>query len=502
MKRNSFFKTVFSVTGVIVIAKLLGFVKQLLMASVFGATLSTDLITLSQDFIGNTQYLLVQVLLSSFTAVYIRTREEEGDGVAAAFYTDTLRALSLLVCIVCALIFVFAAPLARVLAPSYGAAQSAQLARYLRLFAPVLLLYAWLAILRAGLNARALFVPGELTPAIQSVLFILCIALLAPRLGVDALAVGFWAAAIVNTLFLFLLSRGQLGRTRGNPFRSPTVRALLRMALPLLVGQGAIYVNQMVDKILISGLEAGAVTAIAYAAVLGTLITTFITAFCSILFTRVVEHAALGHDAAAAELTQTAALLLTALFLPVTLLSVYCAQDVVAIVYGRGAYGAQGVAMTAAGLRGYAVMFVPLALRELYSRLCYAYGDSRRPTGNAVAGIVCNVVFSVLLCPLCGIFGVALASSFSEIVSGGLDVFSARRSNAFVRLSPRPLPLLGAGGAVCLLTARWASGLLAAQGSLVRFLGVSAASLSVYALVVSPLLVRAYRGLRQTRKSE
>lgn len=497
MKRNSIFKTVFSVTGVIVLAKLLGFVKQMLTASAFGATIETDLITLSQSFIGNTQYLLVQVLLSSFTAVYIHTRETDGEDAAGRFYADTLKVFSLLVCAVCALILLASGPLSHLLAPSYDAVQSGRLALYLRLFAPVLLLYTWIAILRAGLNARGRFVPGELTSAFQSAIFIFCIALLTPRLGIRVLSVSFWAAAVWNALFLFLLSRGQIARSKGNPLRSAQVRSLLRMALPLLLGQGAIYANQMVDKILISSLEAGAVTAINYAAVLSTLITTFITAFCAILFTRVVEHTAGGRHADAAKLTQTAVVLLAALFLPVTLLSVYCARDVVSVVYGRGSYGAEGIAMTAAGLRGYAVMFVPLAVRELYSRLCYAYQDSRRPMVNATVGIVCNIVLSIALCPHYGIFGVALSSSFSEIVSGILDIFSARRHNASVRFSPllRPLPLLCAGSIACLLTARWMAGLLASQGSLLRFVGVSAASLCVYALVISPLLWKLWKQL-------
>ena len=497
LKRNSILKTVFSVTGVIVLAKFLGFFKQMLTASAFGATIETDLITLSQSFVGNTQYLLVQVLLSSFTSVYIHTRETDGENAAGRFYADTLKVFSLLVFAVCTLILFASGPLSHLLAPSYDAVQSGRLALYLRLFAPVLLLYTWIAILRAGLNAHDRFVPGELTSAFQSAIFILCIALLTPHLGIWVLSVGFWTAAVWNALFLFLLSRRQIVRSKGNPFRSAQVRSLLRMALPLLLGQGAIYANQMVDKILISGLEEGAVTAIHYSGVLSTLITTFITAFCAILFTRVVEHTAGGRHENAAKLTQTAAVLLTALFLPITLLSAYCAQDVVSIVYGRGAYGGEGIDMSAAGLRGYAVMFVPLAVRELYSRLCYAYQDSRRPMVNATVGIVCNIALSIALCPHYGIFGVALASSFSEVISGILDIFSARRHNASVHLTPllRLLPLLGVGSAACLLTARWVSRHLTSQGSLVRFVGVSASSLCIYALVISPLLWKLWKQL-------
>lgn len=78
-----------SVTEVILLAKLTGFVKQMLTAGLFGATLETDLILLSQTFAGNLQYLFSQVLLTAFTATYIHIHEEGGN--TQRFVSDTLK---------------------------------------------------------------------------------------------------------------------------------------------------------------------------------------------------------------------------------------------------------------------------------------------------------------------------------------------------------------------------------------------------------------------------
>ena len=82
-----------SVTGVILLAKLTGFVKQMLTAGLFGATLETDLILLSQTFAGNLQYLFSQVLLTAFTATYIHIHEEGGS--TQRIVSDTLKVFSL-----------------------------------------------------------------------------------------------------------------------------------------------------------------------------------------------------------------------------------------------------------------------------------------------------------------------------------------------------------------------------------------------------------------------
>lgn len=85
MKQNKFFRTFSSVTGVILLGKLMGFVKQMVTAGTFGATIETDLINLAEGFIGNIQYVLVQVLLTAFTATYIHIWEQD------AFESETLQ---------------------------------------------------------------------------------------------------------------------------------------------------------------------------------------------------------------------------------------------------------------------------------------------------------------------------------------------------------------------------------------------------------------------------
>lgn len=83
---------------------------------------------------------------------------------------------------------------------------------------------------------------------------------------------------------------------------------------------------------------------------------------------------------------------------------------------------------------GYSLSFIPLALREVYSRVQYGYQDSKHPAVNSVIGIACNVTLSILLCRKFGVFGVTLASSVATLVIGMLNVQSARRTASFLSL--------------------------------------------------------------------
>ena len=95
MKQNRIARTLFSVSGLILLGKLMGFVKQMVVASAFGATIETDLINLSHGFIGNLQYLLVQSSVTSVVSIYIHM-ESKREEDARRFAGDAVRALALI----------------------------------------------------------------------------------------------------------------------------------------------------------------------------------------------------------------------------------------------------------------------------------------------------------------------------------------------------------------------------------------------------------------------
>lgn len=487
MKKGSLFRASFSVSGIILLVKILGFVKQAVTASAIGATIETDLISLSEGFIGNIQYVFVQILLTSFITVYIHIREEDDEGTARRFAMDVIRAFSLIVLGLSAAVLLAAPLISRIIAPSYSPELSARLTGYLRLFAPVLILFIWNAVFHALLNAHRRFVPGELTGLNQSVITIALVLALGGRLGADTLALAFFAYNIWNTLYLGALSRQYWSRSRGNPFQNESVRQLLRMAGPLLLGYSMVYINQQVDKALSSGLGQGIVTAMGYAAVLSDLIGTLIASFCSILFTDITVHISRGEDTKAAGLASWAAALLVLAFLPVSILTVLCAEDIVSVIYGRGAFGDVAVRSAAQALRGYAFAFVPLVLRDLFSRFQYSYQDTRRPMVNSTIGIAFNIVLSVALCPRLGVLGITLASSVSVLICGVLNAATARRHKKF--LSFRPLlgllPWMGAGGVLCVLAARWGLRVFSGCSASVRFILTALLGFGAYLPVVA-----------------
>lgn len=502
MKKKNIVSAIFSVTGVIFLAKLLGFVKQMVVSSAFGATLETDLINLSQEFIGNIQYILVQVLLTSVIPLYIYL-SQDNEGKAKRFVADTIKVFTLIAGSLVAILLIAAPWIARIIAPTYSPEVSAALSGYLRFFAPGLFLFALIAIFQSLMNANKRFVPGEMIGLNQSIIIIALVFLFKDILGVKILCVAFFAYSIFNALYLGLLSKRYWRLSSGNPFANESIKKLLKVIAPLLLGHSAVYINQQVNKILVSGMAPGTVTSLSYATVLCNLVVTFIVSFSSILFSYVTSHLSNRKEKQAADLTKTTVTLMVAILLPISILVIICAEDIVSIAFGRGAFGADSVRAAGLALAGYGFIFIPCVLREVFSRFLYSYQNTRTPSVNSAIGIGANIGLSILLYRPLGVFGVTLAASAAELVCGVLNLISARKHNAYlqIRTMLKNVPFLLVGSVVCFFISKWAVGYWADSSSFVRFAMTTLLAFIGYFVIICPLLYRLLKERKQLNEA-
>ena len=493
-KGNEIIRNIVSVSGIVLIAKLLGFVKQMVMAGSFGATIETDLISLSQNLIGDMDYLLVQVFITAFIPIYIEVKKES-EKKASIFVSNTLVACMLAVTLIIAVMFISAPLIARIIAPAYTGRLHTSLTRYMRIFAPTTLLMLVCAIFNALLRANKRFVPGELVSVIQSITVVFLTLLLSKRAGVKTLVISYFAYTVINTVFLTLAAKKEWTFIRAGKLYDRYTARLMKMALPLFFGYAMIFINQQVDKVIVSGLGEGVVTAIGYAAVLSNLIATLTGSICSVTFSYISQYVADGREQEAGDLIRKSAVLFTTFLIPVCILILFNAEDIVKAVYGRGAFSDSAVVNTAVALMGYGVSVVFYAYRELFSRLQYSYHDSRQPMINSSIGIMFNIVFSIILSKFLGVFGVTLASSISTMICAILNIFTARRQNRYINISSvlRYLPFWIVGGVVCAFVCVRSSVILVGVNAVLRFAAVSCMVFFAYGIICSPFFYRIWK---------
>ena len=172
-----------------------------------------------------------------------------------------------------------------------------------------------------------------------------------------------------------------------------------------------------------------------------------------VLFTYITKNIAEGKEKEAADLTINSAAQIITICIPITIITIMNATDIVTLVFGRGKFDNTAIESCSLALMGYAFMFIPFTMRELYSRFQYGYGDSKRPMINSTIAIVTNIILSIILSRFMGVLGVTIATSISVGICGFLNFYTSRKRNRFInwnRYTPNvPRWILGS---ICYIT--------------------------------------------------
>ena len=482
--KKSVFQAMVSVSGIIVIAKILGFVKRMVTANAFGATIQTDLISISEDLITNIDYLLIQTLSTAFVPTYIVLNTKNPKD-SKRFTSNVIKVFLIITMAVALTVIAIGPVIAKILAPSYTPELTARLTVYIRIFAPCIIILIELAVFNSLLKANEIFVPGEMVSIHWSIILISLVLIIGNVVGPDTIVIGFYGYAIFNLIFLTIVSRKYWRIERGNPFKDPAIRQMLKMMGPLILGYSALFINQQVDKIIVSGMSAGTITAMSYATVLSNLITTYMGSLCGVLFTYITKHVAEKADEDASELALKSLKQLVTLLLPISVLTVMNAHDIVTIVFGHGKFDDTAINSCSLALIGYGCIFVPYILREMFNRFQYAYGDSKRPMINSAISIALNIVLSIILSRWLGVLGVTLATSISVLLCGLLNILSARKKNQYLKFGKllKSVPQWLIGAVLCVTVSILGQNLLSQVHTLIRFAAITVTGLAIYALI-------------------
>ena len=411
-------KATSAVAAVMLLSKVLGFLRQSIVANVYGSNTATDIYFVSSEFMINLSAAFTTALTTALVTVYISIALNQGKPAAGKVASRVLSLFLMGAAVVVVLLDLFAPQVGWLLAPAYTEEQIASLAHYLRLFSVAFLFSAIQSVYAAVQNANDIFIPGKLYGVIYNPVAIFFMLALGERLGLSALVYAYYIANVIQVVCLHWRSRKFYRYIPSLNLRDENVRKVWRLALPVLVSNVVIQLNGVVDKAICSYLGEGMASSYTYANTLEQFVTgTFTATINLILLSRFAEIAARKDQEVMKRMLTQSSTMMILILAPVALITVLSAGDIVSLVYYRGEFTLENVHSTTLALVGFAVGFPIIALRELLIRVHFAYQETKSPMVISMVSVGVNVVLSILLSFGVGILGVTLATSLSAVVS-------------------------------------------------------------------------------------
>lgn len=446
------------------LSRVLGYVREMLLAWRSGASAETDAFYAAFQIPDLLNHFLAGGALSiAFIPLYHRLRSREGQAGADRLVEEVLGTLGVLAVGATALLMFHADRLTALQFPRFSPDTQALTTHLTRIVLPAQIFFLVGGVVNAVLLARERFLAAAVAPLLYNGGIIAGGIFLAPLLGVEGFAWGALAGSVAGPFLApILLGRGTIPlRPRFAPL-APRFRSYLLLAAPLLVGQTLLTVDEWYLRWFGGLLAPGTVARLTYArrlmlvpvSVVGQAIAAAALPTLSRL------HAEGRHE----ELARTVmATLRTGLGLGLLTAGACAAlaHPLVQLTFQRGAFGpADTVAV--AGLLAVFCLSVPAwVTQQIAVRDFYARRDTWRPmllgTGVAVAAIPLYLG----LARSGGADGLAVASVAAMSVNALATLLLARRLHG----GPSLGRLGESGGRSLLLTLGAAGAALAVQAA-------------------------------------
>ncbi len=408
----------------ILLSKLVGLIRQRVVAHYFGTSAVADVIAAAFRVGNLAQNLLGEGTLSaSFIPVYAKLRGEGREAEAIEFARAALGLLAAAVIVVSGLGVALAPWLAMVVAPGFDAAKLAMTTRLVRIVFPMtglLVLCAWAL---GVLNAHRKFFLPYVAPVIWSAAQIAALLvggswlLLSGEALARVLALGALVGATLELAALLGRCRPLLGTLRPTlNHRNPALRTAARRLPGVLLGRGVIQISGLIDTMLVSFLGTGSNAVFGYAQMLYLLP-------MSVLGTgeAAVSLPEMARDSAEEDLerrnermrARLGAMLtrVTVLAVPAMAVLILFGGELITLLLRTGRFDGDSTHRVAEALAVYGFALLGNASGRLFATSFFALGDTRLPARFAVARVVTSTVLALLLMGSLGVVGVVLGAT-------------------------------------------------------------------------------------------
>jgi putative peptidoglycan lipid II flippase len=424
-------------------SRVTGLIRELLMASAFGASAMTDAFNVAFRIPNLLRRLFAEGAFSqAFVPVLAATRSREGEAATRILVNQVATVLFWALTLTCLLGVLGAPVLVWAMASGlkeHGGGHDAAVFMTRWMF-PYIGFMSLVALSAGILNTYKRFVVPAATPVLLNVAMIFAAWHGAPWFGamgvepIYAMAAGVMVggALQLGIQVPVLYKLGLLPRVgwRWKDFRQAIThegtRNILKLMLPALLGVSVAQVSMLINTQIASHLGTGSVSWLSYADRLMEFPTAMLGVALGVVLTPQLSAAkANGQDDRYAAMIDWGLRLVVVLAVPCAVALLTFAEPLVATLFHYGAFSARDVSKTAPALMGYGAGLVGLVAIKILAPAYYAKQDTRTPMWIAVSVLVCTQLLNLALVPWLhsrglGHAGLALSIGLASWLNAGL----------------------------------------------------------------------------------
>ena len=394
------------------VAKILGFGREITLASSYGASSISDAFLVAMNIPAVIFTAIGTSLGTAFIPLFCEVRSKDGDD-AAVKYTNNIFNAVVIICVVIAIIgAIFAPEVVKLFALGFKGEtmeKAVYFTRIMLLGIPFLgISYIMMAFLQVKENFIILSV--KTTP------YILPYGALIGLLG----------------QFLFQLPFAMKRGYRYIPyinFKDEYLKKMLWLVGPVLIGVAVTQINTIVDRTIASTLVEGSISALSYANKLNQFVMgMFIVSISSVVYPMLSKLSTENNKVEFNKSIVTATSTVILLVIPISVGAIILSKSIVKVLFQRGAFDDRAAYMTSVALVFYSIGMIGFGLRDILGKVFYSLQDTKTPMINGAIAMGLNIILNISFVKFTNmqLAGLALATSISALVTVALLFINLR----------------------------------------------------------------------------
>lgn len=411
------FRAFATVGGFTMASRILGFVRDIMVARLVGAGPLADAFFIAFRLPNLFRRFFAEgAFNAAFVPIFTRTLEEEGNEAARRFAQSALMVLTLFLVSFSIAAEIWMEGLMALLAPGFAddPIRGEKAVLYGRIMFPYLTFMSLMALYGGVLNALMKFAAAAAAPIMLNVVLIIVLLFVAPRAEDPGqmMAVGVTIGGVMQLLWVVVaLERAGLGLRVGVPEFGQKMRRLFVLMGPSIVAGGVTQINIVVGSI-IASLQDGAMSYLYYADRVYQLPLGVIGAGMGVVLLPTLTRALRsGNPNGARHQMNRATEMTLALALPASIALAAMPLLLTIGLFERGAFDRETSHATAAALQFFALGVPAFVLQRVFQAGYFAQENTKTPLIFASVNMAINIALSLYLFPRMGHVGIAIATT-------------------------------------------------------------------------------------------
>ena len=410
------------------LSKVLGFVRDILVAKIFGATYIVDVAQLVESVLLNIVTFVTSPisipLVPELTHARLQSERDYRGLLSSVFGLFSIAGLVLFTAVA-----VFPRSFVALFSGGFKGAALVYAEYTYRWMAALSVIIVVSATLKTALAVKKDFILLSFSDVLMNVVVISGLLFGARQMELPILKTGAQLVSVLALWVYFAIREKWFLLPRYGHW-DPRVKSLLKQAGPLFIGSATDMLLILIDRTMASFLPEGSIASLGYAQKIYLLpLGVWAVQIAESSYPYIVSAFATGDVGKAYRLARGAIQRILFFIVPAMAGLLLLAPSIVRVIYQRGAFTAANTALVARVLQGYLGVLLFSSVQYIETRLFYARRNTMTPMIISIASLTMNVVLNYLLGFVfhLGAYGLAIASSIAAFVSMTLMYLVYRR---------------------------------------------------------------------------